>query len=425
MSSKHSARQMDDTRPRSIEKAQAELQAGDYLLFAATPGLRLVAGKIARSWIHRYRRHDGRIVQVKVGPYPATSYAEAAVIVGENNKARHGGDDPAKARDEARKQQAREAAAAKAKAYTVGDMVRDYLNSPRAKGRSAKFSAEVERVIERNILPKFGKRSATDIKRSEAGAWLLGLPRSIARLCRAELDAAFEHAIDTAMIDEDAVPVWDRVKRSSGVRKHVRQGAPKTRYLTDAEIATLLRWLPGSGMSRTVQDALEFTLRLGMRSGEIVAAKWADVDLDRAQWTLPTSKTGKPRTIRLPAQVVAILRARRDLHPELVFARPDGRAPVRQHALAWALDKYRDGSRLAHFTPHDLRRSCRTGLSRIGCPGDVAEAALGHAKKGVVGTYDQHSFEAEVGVWLQRWNDHIDALADPAVVPFTRAAGAV
>jgi integrase len=33
---------------------------------------------------------------------------------------------------------------------------------------------------------------------------------------------------------------------------------------------------------------------------------------------------------------------------------------------------------LKHFTPHDVRRSVRTGLSRIGVRDEIAEAALGH-----------------------------------------------
>jgi integrase len=33
------------------------------------------------------------------------------------------------------------------------------------------------------------------------------------------------------------------------------------------------------------------------------------------------------------------------------------------------------------WNPHDLRRTVRTGLSRLGCPTDIAEAVLGHSKK--------------------------------------------
>ena len=60
------------------------------------------------------------------------------------------------------------------------------------------------------------------------------------------------------------------------------------------------------------------------------------------------------------------------------------------------------------WNPHDLRRTVRTGLSRLGCPAEVAEAVLGHSKKGIQGTYDLHTYEKECAEWLQKWADHLD-----------------
>ena len=65
---------------------------------------------------------------------------------------------------------------------------------------------------------------------------------------------------------------------------------------------------------------------------------------------------------------------------------------------------------IPHWTPHDLRRTVRTGLSRLGCPSEVAEAVLGHSRKGIEGTYDLHRYEAECKVWLQKWADYLDTL---------------
>lgn len=47
------------------------------------------------------------------------------------------------------------------------------------------------------------------------------------------------------------------------------------------------------------------------------------------------------------------------------------------------------------WNPHDLRRTLRTNLSRLGCPADIAEAVLGHSKKGIEGTYNLHTYERE------------------------------
>lgn len=62
------------------------------------------------------------------------------------------------------------------------------------------------------------------------------------------------------------------------------------------------------------------------------------------------------------------------------------------------------------WSPHDLRRTVRTGLSRLGCPSEIAEAVLGHSRKGIEGTYDLHKYEKECAIWLQRWADHLDEL---------------
>jgi integrase len=69
------------------------------------------------------------------------------------------------------------------------------------------------------------------------------------------------------------------------------------------------------------------------------------------------------------------------------------------------------------WTPHDLRRTVRTGVARLGCPRPVAEAILGHAAGGIVGVYDQHAYEAEAGDWLQKWNDHLEELRTRPVAP--------
>jgi integrase len=65
---------------------------------------------------------------------------------------------------------------------------------------------------------------------------------------------------------------------------------------------------------------------------------------------------------------------------------------------------------IEHWVPHDLRRTVRTGLARLGCPQEVGEAALGHSPASIVGVYNLHGYSQEVHLWLGRWNDHLDSL---------------
>ena len=68
------------------------------------------------------------------------------------------------------------------------------------------------------------------------------------------------------------------------------------------------------------------------------------------------------------------------------------------------------------WTLHDLRRTCRTGLSGLkpAIPLEVKEAVLNHAKEGLVRTYDLYDFTDEKRDALQRWADRVrDIVAPP------------
>ena len=65
---------------------------------------------------------------------------------------------------------------------------------------------------------------------------------------------------------------------------------------------------------------------------------------------------------------------------------------------------------MTNWSSHDLRRTVRARLSRLGCPCEIAEAVLGHLPKGIEETYNLHSYENECKLWLQKWVDHMDTL---------------
>ena len=50
---------------------------------------------------------------------------------------------------------------------------------------------------------------------------------------------------------------------------------------------------------------------------------------------------------------------------------------------------------IEHFTVHDLRRTCRTLLAKLGVQGHIAERCLNHKLKGVEGIYNRHDYFEE------------------------------
>ena len=72
---------------------------------------------------------------------------------------------------------------------------------------------------------------------------------------------------------------------------------------------------------------------------------------------------------------------------------------------------------------HDLRRSCRTGMARLGIDDAAAEAAIGHVsnRSKLVRTYDRYNRAEEARQALLTWQSHVAAL----VAPESRAADVV
>ena len=71
--------------------------------------------------------------------------------------------------------------------------------------------------------------------------------------------------------------------------------------------------------------------------------------------------------------------------------------------------------RITHWTLHDLRRSCATGMAELGVQPHIIEAVLNHVsghKGGVAGIYNRAKYSAEMRDALQRWADHLQEICE-------------
>jgi integrase len=229
-----------------------------------------------------------------------------------------------------------------------------------------------------------------------------------------ELTAAFDFAIGRGALDETlANPAL--LAKSSLKQSKMRLTSKKgKRVLSDEELIQFLKWLPGSGYSPNLKNVLRLTLWTGCRTGEICSAAWRDIDLGKRTYHIRESKNDTERFVQLSTQAVGFLASLKLSTADYPFASQRTGLPIQQKQLteqAWRMK--RDGRMLdiAPWTPHDLRRTVRTGLSRLRCPSEVAEAILGHSRGGIEGTYNLHSYDVEAREWLQRWADHLDTLS--------------
>ena len=166
--------------------------------------------------------------------------------------------------------------------------------------------------------------------------------------------------------------------------------------------------------------------------GELRQAKWADFDLDKAEWKFLVSKTKKteePRThvVPLSTQATAILCELHALtgHGEFVFpgARSNGRA-MSEAAVNAALRRMGYDTK-TEITGHGFRAMARTILHEVqGIPPEVIEHQLAHKVPDALGSaYNRTKFLQARKAMMQQWADYLDTLkAGAKVLPLNKAA---
>jgi integrase len=192
------------------------------------------------------------------------------------------------------------------------------------------------------------------------------------------------------------------------------------------EIGKLLRMLDAYEGSPAVMAALKLAPLWFVRPGELRHAKWADIDLDAAEWRFRVSKTQTDLIVPLSEQAVAILR---DLHPQTghqswVFpgARHNGR-PMSENTLAVAMRTI--GIPKDTMSVHGFRAMARTCLDeQLGVAPHLVEHQLAHTVKDPLGrAYNRTTHLPERQRMMQKWADYLDALkGDADVVTMFRRA---
>ncbi len=237
----------------------------------------------------------------------------------------------------------------------------------------------------------------------------------IAGVLLRELCSAYEFALGLGRLEENFVNPALLAKYSMKQTRIKLTSQPGKRVLSEKELSLFLRWLPQSKYPVNIKRVLYLTLLTGCRTGEVCSMAWENVDFVKGTIHLEETKTGTDRHVQLSGQAIEFLKTFHVPSDRYLFtARAKiANRPISQIFLNTCAKRLRESGHMIdipHWTPHDLRRTVRTGLSRLGCPSEVAEAVLGHSRKGIEGTYDLHRYEAECKVWLQKWADYLDTL---------------
>lgn len=183
------------------------------------------------------------------------------------------------------------------------------------------------------------------------------------------------------------------------------------RAMSDAE---LVRVWNAADQSTAVGRLTRFYILTGCRRGEGAGLTRAMVEGEANAILLPAefTKQARPHYVPLiPALASLLETCTRDSRSDLVF--PSSKTGGEMSGWSKFVISLRERSKV-DFTLHDIRRTFRTGLSRLGVDEDTAELAIGHARGELVRIYNR---DKAIGIlWdaFQKWADHVEKIVAEA-----------
>jgi integrase len=337
--------------------------------------------------LYRTGGAGSRLRKYTIGPYGRVTLHQAKVAAQQVYAAKLEGRDPATEKGESRKR-------------IVADRVEDLLEAFIAQHVSQNRSArEITRLLRRELAGWAG-RSIHEIRKRDIIEVVTtieerGAPMAANKTLKT-VKTFLHWCVGRAVLDQspaDGVPL--PAKEVS--RDHV---------LSDEELARII--IAARKIGPPYGGIVELLALTGQRREEVARSTWGECDFAQRVWTLPKERTknGKLHIVHLSEQSMAVL-TRAERRGQIVFSLV-GAKPFQDFSRAKReLDKL---SGVIGWRLHDLRRTCVSGMARLGVPPHVADKILNHQAgtiSGVAAVYQRHDFLAERKDALERWGAHV------------------
>jgi integrase len=387
---------------KAIEKMRPNpdkrLEIPDGLL----PGLYfLVQPSGVKSWAVRFRV-NGKPTKLTLGRFPAIGLSKARELARDKLEAVAKGNDPA-----AERRAAKRTRQAIALPTTVGGLCDLYVERHLKPNIRRWGNAKGE--IDNHIRPRIGNLA------------LAALTRAHVREMTREIGEAFPVAANRALARLRAVLNWavaeDLVEANvaAGIKRPTRE-TPVDRILSDAELRAI--WTASGGLKYPAREFARLLILSGQRRDDVRLMHRDEIDLGSRAWVIPADRYKGRRS-----HLVPLSEAMAEIIEGLPFRDSGGyalsldggeRAYSNVQKPKAALDK---AAELTAWTWHDLRRTMRTGLSRLGIREDIAARVIGHTVGGRLGaTYNLYEFAEEKRQALEAWAQHVQRLQSGKVV---------
>ncbi|EPK0093328.1 tyrosine-type recombinase/integrase [Klebsiella pneumoniae] len=388
---KLTARQVDTSRPK--DKPYKLSDGGGLYLLVNPNG--------SRYWRLKYRI-AGKEKLLALGVYPDITLAEARQKRADAKKVLAAGGDPGQEKQE--EKQAKEQAVANSFERLAMEW-----HAHKSTSWSEGYAEHLLMYLKKDIFPFIGQKAITDIGQVE----MLNVLRKMEQ--RGVLDKLkktrqacrqiFTYAIITGRAEHN--PVSDL---AGALKSPKQQHYP---HLLVDQIPDFLRALSEYSGSTITRNATRLLMLTGLRTIELRASEWVDIDFDKGVWNIPAErmKMRRPHLVPLSSQVRELLEEIHQLtgRGKYVFpGRNDAGKPMSEASINQVIKRIGyDGK----ATGHGFRHTMSTILHEQGYNTAWIETQLAHVDKNSIrGTYNHAQYLDGRREMLQWYADYMAAL---------------
>ncbi|MFN3700399.1 MAG: tyrosine-type recombinase/integrase [Alphaproteobacteria bacterium] len=281
---------------------------------------------------------------------------------------------------------------------------------------SKSYGDKILRRLEMHAFPYIGNRPISQITPPELLDCLRKVEKSgaldMAGRAKQVCGQVFRYGIQTGKCERDP---------SNDLRGALKTA--KTENFRTIDIKDLPGFLDAlerneARLFERTRRAIWLSLYTFCRPGEIRQAKWADIDMERGIWTIPSSmmKARRDHIVPLSKQSIAVLKAQYEetghINSDYVFpSQIHPRKPMSDGTVNRAIERLGYGETMV---AHGVRALARTTIrERLGYDSEIIEKQLAHKTKNPLGeSYDRTQFLDQRIHMMQDWTDYLDDMAN-------------
>jgi integrase len=306
--------------------------------------------------LYRTGGAGSKLRKYTIGPYGRVTLHQARVAAQKVFAAKLEGRDPAAEKRERKR---------RVVADRVEELLETFIAQRLSQNRSA---AEIARLLRREIGKAWAGKSIHEISKRDVVEVVSAIEQrgapSAANKALKSIKTFLRWCVGRAILDQSP---------AEGVPLPAKEVA-RDRVLDDQELVQVI--LAARKIGGPYGGIVEFLALTGQRREEVSRLTWDELDLERRVWTIPKSRTknGKAHVVHLSEQSLAVLKRANQQAP-IVFSQLGTKSFQEFSRAKRSLDQL---SGVTGWRLHDLRRTCVSGMARLGIAPHVADKVLNH-----------------------------------------------